>query len=150
MTLNLTLPAEPIDPAAEDLELEVVLEHPEAWLWESNIIFWLAVLGLQQLLVSVHDHSLECCRPWNLKNTLKLYLYVCWSFLASCDGCGWVSPAWSKQIWLIGQCKKYKQCPECANCSPHRWEISAIRQLGPWLGKPTGGQIRPVLNLWIK
>ena len=33
MTLNLTLPAEPIDPAAEDLELEVVLEHPhEAWL----------------------------------------------------------------------------------------------------------------------
>ena len=31
MTLNLTLRAEPIEPAAEDLELEV-LEHPEAWL----------------------------------------------------------------------------------------------------------------------
>ena len=71
MTTNLTLRAQPLDPA-EDLELEVLLEHPEAWLQESNIMIWMAFLGLQQLLVLVHDHSLECCRPRNLNNMLKL------------------------------------------------------------------------------
>ena len=55
MTLNLTLRAEPIEPAAEDLELEVVLEHPEAWLWESNIIFWLAVQGPQKTIWQFGD-----------------------------------------------------------------------------------------------